>query len=189
MRTRMPLGSAMPVAALAIASLVGGGAAAAPKPHEPKPKPAVLAAAPTAAPTATATAAATTTAAAAASAAPAASGSAAHAATGVSALSVGRMEDRLEALRKLTTERTNTRDTRRTAEQERTRLRWGALVDQPAVSAELKTHSERTARLQRISDLGEVEAKPAIVSRARVALNEENVRHEKQMQTLAGGSK
>jgi hypothetical protein len=194
----------MPIAVLAIASLFSEVAAGTPKPHEPpaKPKPTaapVATPAPTAAaaPTATATPAATATASAAHSAtttgsAPAASGSAKPTVAttpSISALSVGRMEDRLEALRKLTVDRKNTLDARRTAEQERTRLRWGSLVDQPAVVTELKTHAERTARLDRITDLGEVEAKPAIVTRARTALNTENVRHEKQMQSLAGGAK
>ena len=80
-------------------------------------------------------------------------------------------------------------DTRRKTEQDRTRTRWGALVEQPSVVAELKTHAERTARLGRIQELAEVEGKPAVAARAQRALAAENARHEKQMQTLAGGGK
>jgi len=194
MRTRMPLGSAMPIAVLAIASFMAGEAAATPKPHEPPAKPK-----PTAAPTpppatataaaATAAPAATATAAAAPGASAAASGTPTAAKLPTSGLSVGSLDTRLAALTKLIAERKSTLDARRQSEQDRTRTRWGALVDQPAVIAELKTHAERTARLERIQQLAEVEAKPAVASRAMHALTAENTRHEKQMQSLAGGAK
>lgn len=187
MRTRIPFGSAIPVAVLGAASLMAAtaGAGDAPKPHEPKPKP------PPAIATATAAApppAATASAAPAHSAAPATSGSAGPAGKG-SGLAVGRLEDRLEALRKRMAERKANLEQRRQADQERTRLRWGSVVDSAGVAAELKVHAEREARLERIQELAEVEAKPAIYERARRALNTENNRHEVAMKALAGGAK
>ncbi|HEX4336794.1 MAG TPA: hypothetical protein VH062_12835 [Polyangiaceae bacterium] len=184
---------------------MAGSAGATPKPHEPppKPKPAVTAApavtatataTATAAPAATTTAAAAATAAAAGSAAPATSGVATTAVAGAvphvpAGLSTGTLDSRLAALTKLIAERKTTVDARRQTEQDQTRTRWGSLVDQPAVVAELKTHAERSARLSRIEELAEVEAKPAVASRAARAVINENSRHEKQMQTLAGGAK
>jgi hypothetical protein len=197
----MPLGLSTPIAVLATASLMAGGASATPTPHEPpaKPKPAVTTApavpataTATAAPAATTTAAATATA---AGGAAAAAGGATGTATGgfvprvPAGLSTGSLDSRLAALTKLIAERKTTVDARRQKEQDETRTRWGALVDQPAIAAELKTHAERTARLGRIEELAEVEAKPAIASRAARALYAENSRHEKQMQALAGGAK
>jgi hypothetical protein len=104
-------------------------------------------------------------------------------------LSTGSHDSRLTALAKLIEERKSTIDARRKAEQDQTRVRWGNVVEQPAVVAELKTHAERTARLGRIQELAEVEGKPALATRAGRALATENARHEKQMQTLAGGAK
>jgi hypothetical protein len=179
----MPLGSAIPIAVLGAASLMAFTAGATPKPIEPKPKP------PAATPTAAAPPpAAPASAAPAHSAAPATSGSAAPAGRG-SGLAVGRLEDRLEALRKRMADRKANLEQRRQADQERTRLRWGSVVDSAGVSAELKTHAEREARLERIQDLAEVEAKPGIYERARRALNTENSRHEVAMKALAGGAK
>jgi hypothetical protein len=220
MRTRMPIASAMPIAALLFASLITGEAMAGPKPPEPPQKPKPPAAAPAATPAATTTAApaatatttapaatatttapaatAPTTAAASASAAkPAASGATATASGGGVApvklnepgLSTGSHDSRLAALAKLIEERKGTIDARRKAEQDQTRVRWGNVVEQPAVVAELKTHAERVARLNRIQELADVEGKPAVATRAGRALAAENVRHEKQMQSLAGGAK
>jgi len=102
-------------------------------------------------------------------------------------LDVGKLDERLEALRQRIDERKKTLDARRQADQEKIRIRWGALVNQPAVVAELKTYGERVARLTRIRELAEVEAKPAIADRAKKALALENARHEKQMNALAAG--
>jgi len=194
MSIRTPLASAMPIAVLLLASLTTGSAFATPKPKEPpqKPKPAPVAApAPTT--TAAATAAATTAAATTASATSAPGAAAAPAPAGVRVtepgLSTGSHDSRLAALTKLIEERKSTIDARRKAEQDQTRVRWGALVDQPAVVAELTTHAQRTARLNRIQELAEVEGKPGIAARAGHVLANENARHEKQMQTLAGGAK
>jgi len=184
MRTRMPLGSAIPIAVLGVASLMAVTAGAGtPKPVEPKPKPPPAATTTAAAPPPAAPA----SAAPAHSAAPATSGSAAPG-HGVG-LGVGRLEDRLEALRKRMADRKANLEQRRQADQERTRLRWGSVVDSAGVSAELKVHAEREARLERIQELAEVEAKPAIYERARRALNAENNRHEVAMKALAGGAK
>jgi hypothetical protein len=98
-------------------------------------------------------------------------------------------ESGLEGLRKWAADRKATLDARRLAEQEGTRTTWGSLVDQPAVVAELRTHAERTARLERIQALAKALGKPAITSRAQRALTSENLRHQRQMQTLAGGAK
>jgi hypothetical protein len=95
----------------------------------------------------------------------------------------------MEGLLKWAKERKATIDTRRVAEQEGTRATWGALVDLPAVVAELRTHAERTARLERIEALAKALGKPGITTRAQRALTSENLRHQKQMQALAGGAK
>jgi hypothetical protein len=184
MRRRMPLASAVPIAALLVASLTMRQAEARRKPTEPpdKPKPAATAAT-SAAPKPTGSAEA-----------PATSGTGASAEPGMvrptaPGLREGTHEQRLEALTKLIADRKSTIDARRKAEQDETHVRWGAVVDQPPVQAELKTHAERVAQLQRIQELAEVEGKPQVVGRAGHALASENARHEKQMQTLAGGAK
>jgi len=211
MRTRMPFAvrSAIPIAVMAIASLtlgVGGAAAGTPKPLEPpvKPKPTATAtAAPAPTPTATAAAApVATTAAHAASAAPASSAApagsagsnakpsaAAAAAAAAAALNTLPSESGMEGLLKWANERKATIETRRTAERDLTRATWGSLVDQPAVVAELRTHAERTARLERIQALAKALSKPTIAARAQKALTSENVRHQRNMQALAGGAK
>ncbi|HVW29394.1 MAG TPA: hypothetical protein VHC69_28710 [Polyangiaceae bacterium] len=186
MRTRMPLASAVPIAAFLVASITMRQAAATPKPTEPPAKPKHEHPA-----TETATAAPKPTGSAAS---PAASGASAGTEPAMvrptaPGLREGSHEQRLEALTKLIAERQSTIDARRKAEQDETRVRWGKVVDQPPVVAELKTHAERVARLQRIQELAEVESKPAVVARAGRALATENARHEKQMQTLAGGAK
>jgi transcription initiation factor TFIID subunit TAF12 len=155
-----------------------------------KPAPSATTPAPAATPAPTATAAPATS----ASAKPATSASAAAPApastTGVESLTglkLAKLDDRLEALRVLTDQKKTTLPDRKKAEQERTRLRWGSVVDQPAVRTELADHSDRVARLERIRELGTVEAKPAVVDRATKALEKENVRHETKMGTLAAG--
>jgi hypothetical protein len=91
----------------------------------------------------------------------------------------------LDGLRLRVEERQRTIDQRRQAEKDRIRLRWGALVSVPAVHDELKAHAERTALLERIEELGQVEGKTNEVARAVRALTRENARHERQMQALA----
>jgi hypothetical protein len=207
MRTRMPFAvrSAIPIAVMAVASLtlgVGGAAAGTPKPLEPpvKPKPTVTATAapaPTPTPTATAAAAPVATTAAHASAAPASSAAPAgsvgsakpSAAAAAAALNTLPSESGMEGLLKWANERKATLETRRTAERDLTRATWGSLVDQPAVVAELRTHAERTARLERIQALAKALSKPTIAARAQKALASENVRHQRNMQALAGGAK
>jgi hypothetical protein len=130
------------------------------------------------------------------SAAPAASGSAAPgdkqkqaakawaAVNGIN-LKTGKMEDRLEALRLKIETRRKTFAERRDAEQDRIRIRWGALVDRPSVQEELRLHAMRIARLTRIQELAEVEGKNAVEARALKAIDKENARHDKRMQELA----
>ncbi|HVU00493.1 MAG TPA: hypothetical protein VHE30_02035 [Polyangiaceae bacterium] len=100
---------------------------------------------------------------------------------------LAKLDDRLDALRKRVEERTATRAARKQAQQDRDRIRWGSLVDQPKVRAELDLHAMRVARLERIQELSQVELKPADAARASKALDKENVRHEKAMTALAAG--
>lgn len=100
-----------------------------------------------------------------------------------------KLEDRLDALRKDVAERKKTLADRRTAEQERVRLRWGTVATFPAVREELRLHAMRSARLQRIQELAEVEGKKAAEARVARAIEREESRHERRMQALAGGAK
>lgn len=97
----------------------------------------------------------------------------------------GKLDDRLEALRQKIDARKKTFDDRRSAEQERIRIRWGALVDRPNVQDELRLHAQRIAWLERIQELAEVEGKPADEARALKATDRENARHDKRMQEIA----
>lgn len=97
----------------------------------------------------------------------------------------GKLEDRLEALRQKIETRRKTFDDRRAADQERTRIRWGSLVDRSSVQEELRLHAMRIARLTRIQELAEVEGKTAVEGRALKAIDRENARHDKRMQELA----
>jgi hypothetical protein len=97
----------------------------------------------------------------------------------------GKLEDRLEALRQKIDTRKKTFDERRQAEQERIRIRWGALTDRPNVQDELRLHALRIARLTRIQELAEVEGKTAVEGRALKAIDRENARHDKRMQEIA----
>jgi len=97
----------------------------------------------------------------------------------------GKMEDRLEALRQKIDTRRKTFEERRDAEQERIRIRWGALIDRPSVQEELRLHAMRIARLTRIQELAEVEGKAAVEARAIKAIDRENARSDKRMQELA----
>ena len=105
----------------------------------------------------------------------------------LASLRLASMDARLDALRVRIENQQKTMLDRKKAEQERTRARWGNVVDQPAVHSELDDHAQRVARLQRIQELGIVEGKPAVTDRATVALNKENVRHDQKMATLAAG--
>jgi hypothetical protein len=100
-------------------------------------------------------------------------------------LKAGKMEDRLEALRQKIDTRRKTFAERRDAEQDRIRIRWGSLVDRPAVQDELRLHAMRIARLTRIQELAEVEGKTPVEARALKALDRENARHDKRMQEIA----
>lgn len=100
-------------------------------------------------------------------------------------LKAGKMEERLEALRQKIDARRKTFNERRDAEQDRIRIRWGALTDRPSVQEELRLHAMRIARLTRIQELAEVEGKPAVEARALKAIDKENARHDKRMQEIA----
>ena len=99
---------------------------------------------------------------------------------------VGRLT--LDGLALRVAERQKTIDARRLAEQQRIQVRWGALVNVPAVHEELKQHAERLALLGRIEELGQVEGKIAVIAGASRAMARENVRHERQMQALAAAA-
>jgi hypothetical protein len=100
-------------------------------------------------------------------------------------LKAGKMEERLEALRLKIETRRKTFAERRDAEQDRIRIRWGALVDRPSVQEELRLHAMRIARLTRIQELAEVEGKDPVEARALKAIDRENARHDRRMQELA----
>jgi hypothetical protein len=100
----------------------------------------------------------------------------------------GTHDERLEALRQRINERKSSLATRKQAARERTQIRWGSVVFMPPVREELRTHAMRQARLERIRELAEVEAKPQIAARAAKALERENQRHERRMQALATGA-
>jgi hypothetical protein len=100
-------------------------------------------------------------------------------------LKAGKLEERLEALRQKIETRRKTFAERRDAEQDRIRIRWGALVERPSVQEELRLHAMRIARLTRIEELAEVEGKSAVEARALKAIDRENARHDKRMQELA----
>ena len=104
------------------------------------------------------------------------------------ATKLGTLDARLEALRLRVEERQKTLDARRQAERERIRIRWGSVVQQPAVVQALQLHAFRVARLERIQELAQVEAKPAVAARASKALDRESVRHERTMAALASGA-
>jgi hypothetical protein len=100
-------------------------------------------------------------------------------------LKTGKLEERLEALRQKIDTRRKTFAERRDAEQDRIRIRWGALVERASVQEELRLHAMRIARLNRIEELAEVEGKTAVEARALKAIDRENARHDKRMQELA----
>jgi hypothetical protein len=100
-------------------------------------------------------------------------------------LKAGKMEERLEALRQKIDTRRKTFAERRDAEQDRIRIRWGALVDRPSAQEELRLHAMRIARLTRIQELAQVEGKTAVEARALKAIDKENARHDKRMQEVA----
>ena len=100
-------------------------------------------------------------------------------------LKAGKLEERLEALRQKIDTRRKTFAERRDAEQDRIRIRWGALVDRSSVQDELRLHAMRMARLTRIQELSEVEGKTAVEARALKAIDRENARHDKRMQEIA----
>ena len=100
-------------------------------------------------------------------------------------LKAGKLEERLEALRQKIDTRRKTFAERRDAEQDRIRIRWGALVERPSVQEELRLHAMRIARLTRIQELAEVEGKDAVEARALKAIDRENARHDKRMQEIA----
>jgi len=100
-------------------------------------------------------------------------------------LKAGKLEERLEALRQKIDTRRKTFAERRDAEQDRIRIRWGALVERPSVQDELRLHAMRIARLTRIQELAEVEGKDAVEARALKAIDRENARHDKRLQEIA----
>ena len=118
--------------------------------------------------------------------APAAAPTTAPTTSAVPVAPVGRLT--LDGLALRVAERQKTIDARRLAEQQRIQVRWGALVNVPAVHEELKQHAERLALLGRIEELGQVEGKIAVIAGASRAMARENVRHERQMQALAAAA-
>ncbi|HEX4475800.1 MAG TPA: hypothetical protein VH142_12030 [Polyangiaceae bacterium] len=180
-RAKLPraiaLGTMIGVGVLAAATLTLATAEAqtppklAAPPAKPKPAPA----APAVAPPAVAPAAA-----------PAAAPTAASSTTAAPVAPVGRLT--LDGLALRVAERQKTIDARRLADQQRIQVRWGALVNVPAVHEELKQHAERLALLGRIVELGQVEGKIAVIAGASRAMARENVRHERQMQALAAAA-
>lgn len=195
MRTRFALGAISVVSVLGLAGL----ASAAPVLQAPAPVNKPPAATPSAQPPAAAAPSATPPAPSAAAPAAGASGAAAPGASGAippAAPSaekhkpwehLTKLDDRLDALRKEVAERKKTLAERRQAEQERVRLRWGAVASSVAMREELRLHAMRSARLQRIEELAEVEGKKTTEARVAKLIERENTRHERRMAALATG--
>lgn len=64
------------------------------------------------------------------------------------------------------------------------RAKWGQMLKQPGVKAEMRLHMSRMARLRRIESLAKAKNKDAIVKRTEAAMEKEKARHQKRMDEL-----
>ncbi len=71
-------------------------------------------------------------------------------------------------------------------EERRTELKkkWGELLEKPAARAELRIHTRRMARLERVAFLAEATGKTAVLERAKKAIEKERARHQARMEKI-----
>ena len=105
----------------------------------------------------------------------------------------GSVGDAKEAVKEQWKKMRETRKERREERRTEIKEKWGEdALKRPAVRAELRMHSRRVARLNRIRSLAKAEGKDAVVERVDKILAKENSRHDKHMETLktqTGGAK
>ena len=81
---------------------------------------------------------------------------------------------------------------RRKARREELKQQWGDLAKNPAARAELKTHAERMAKLERARRLADEEKKPELIERIDKLVQKERERHYRAMarieEKMQGGS-
>jgi hypothetical protein len=69
----------------------------------------------------------------------------------------------------------------------RMRQRWGALLKNPGVQAEMRLHAERLAKLHRMQDIAEDTGKAEQLERIFTMTSRERRRHASIMSALGGG--
>ncbi len=96
---------------------------------------------------------------------------------------------RLEKLKKRLEERRQTRDERREKRRNELKKKWGDIVSTNVrARAELRRHSWRMARLNRIKALAEVDENTKIVERVEKLIEKEQQLHQKHMDKIAASS-
>ena len=85
-------------------------------------------------------------------------------------------------------DRDKTRKTRRVSSKREALKKHPKVQDNPALKAELKTHAERVARLNRARNVAEADGNTELVSRIDKALAAENKRHATAAAKLKAGS-
>jgi hypothetical protein len=88
----------------------------------------------------------------------------------------GRKEDKKE--------RFEARRERRRQRAEELRSRYGRLLAEPAVAAELRVHARRMARLNTLRRVAEKEGKTALLPRIDKLIEKERARHQRHMDAL-----
>lgn len=91
-----------------------------------------------------------------------------------------RQKDRAEDRK----ERAEARHERRRERARQLRARYGHLLAEPAVLAELKLHSRRMARLHALSRVAEKEGKTTLLPRIEKLIQKEQARHQRHMDAL-----
>ena len=81
-------------------------------------------------------------------------------------------------------ERADSRRERRRERMEELRARYGRLIAEPAVAAELRVHARRMARLNTMRRLAEKEGKTALIPRIDKLIAKERARHQRHMDAL-----
>jgi hypothetical protein len=91
-----------------------------------------------------------------------------------------RADDRKEGRK----DRVETRRERRRERAEELRARYGRLLAEPAVAAELRVHARRMARLHTARRVAEKEGKAALLPRIDKLIEKERARHQRRMDAL-----
>jgi hypothetical protein len=81
-------------------------------------------------------------------------------------------------------DRAEHRRERRRQRAEELRARYGRLLAEPAVQAELKIHARRMARLHQLRRVAEKEGKTALLPRIDKLIEKERARHQRHMDAL-----